>query len=103
MADLFDASKDDDVELEKSNVLLLGPTGVRLVTTTRYIAEYYQKGVQMTDLRLILCHAWCRSACLLGPSHDMLPSSLVVRIVSIMLGHAASAFLHGQVLSGHAC
>ena len=27
MADLFDASKDDEVELEKSNVLLLGPTG----------------------------------------------------------------------------
>ncbi len=27
LSDLFDASKDDEVELEKSNVLLLGPTG----------------------------------------------------------------------------
>lgn len=34
MADLFDASKDDEVELEKSNVLLLGPTGAFFMSAT---------------------------------------------------------------------
>ena len=34
IADLFDASKDDEVELEKSNVLLLGPTGAPRISHT---------------------------------------------------------------------
>ena len=61
--DLFGSEGDDEVELEKSNVLLLGPTGLHLPVDRVHIASLCDAASLVGQLRVpLLCARNCHTS-----------------------------------------